>query len=71
MRRVCVWCGRAWDASKLVPPMDQPYFCPNCERYEDVWRVLRKEVPEDASTVGKAHQDAGSKPALDVAGTGA
>ena len=46
MRRVCVWCGRVWEASRIDPPEDQSYFCPRCEGKEEVWRKLRKDREE-------------------------
>lgn len=47
MRRVCAWCGEGWDASRIDPPMTEPYFCPRCQRYEGVWHTLRKEGKDD------------------------
>lgn|GEM_PF-4364265 len=48
MRRVCVWCGRVWEASRIDPPEDQPYFCPRCEDKRLVLRNLTGgEADED------------------------
>lgn len=41
MRRMCAWCGKVWEASRIDPPEDAPYFCPQCEGKEAVWAKLR------------------------------
>lgn len=52
MIRYCGWCHRAWEASRLWPPPDEPYLCPLCE---DKRLVLRNLMG------GEADEDTGEK----------
>ena len=53
MIRYCAWCHRAWEASKIAPPLDEPYLCPMCEDKEPVLRRLRETDGDSRDAAAK------------------